>query len=204
MKRVYHANKQYDDPRLEDFTHIRAYHACRPVSLDKYLYEGIRPLTHAELFQEAALRLKGKYNSKEELENAFRSACTLDGQQPNRDPSVVYLGVSKEELLGESGHYLIYGSELLQATAVRLSPNEYYADEYRNTLKKTGRPTLFACDIPIEEIDKAFLQSITLPIEGECTICVPYVLPQNICALLFPESVFDPILRGTKYHYLSE
>lgn len=204
MKRVYYANKRYDNPQLKDFTHIRAYHACRPLSLDKYLSEGIRPMSHAELFQEAAIRLKGRYNSNEELETAFHSACTLDGDLPGQEPSVVFLGVSKEELLGESGHYLIYGSELLQGTAVRLAPNVYYADEFRNTLKRSGRPTLFACDIPIEEIDKAFLQSIALPIEGECTICVPWVPPQNISAILFPESVFDPILRGARYRYMPD
>ena len=116
----------------------------------------------------------------------------------------MYLGVSKEEMLGESGHYLIYGSELLQGTAVRLAPNYYSADDYRNTLKRSGRPTLFACDIPIEDISGDFLKSISLPIEGECTICVPYVSPQNISAILFPDSVYDPILRGAKYHYTPE
>src|SRR5690606_17827379 len=47
---------------------------------------------------------------------------------------------------GGSGHYLIYGSEYLYCLGMRLVGTT----DAKHILKSVGRPTMFACDIPME------------------------------------------------------
>lgn len=64
------------------------------------------------------------------------------------DSKYVYFSLFKKELLNGSGHYLCWGSEYLAAIAAKLDKNIY--GEYHDMLSKTGIPTIFVCDIPID------------------------------------------------------
>ena len=39
------------------YTHIRAYHACRPISIDDYLLNGIRPISYESALYEVKSRV---------------------------------------------------------------------------------------------------------------------------------------------------
>ena len=47
-----------DDFDLKDFTHIRAYHSCRPISIDRYKKQGICPLTYESAKSDLLLKLQ--------------------------------------------------------------------------------------------------------------------------------------------------
>lgn len=64
----------------------------------------------------------------------------------------VWLEMNKNLLLEAASHYLIYGSEFINALAMQLG--------CRNRLKKIGVPTIFHCNIPIEDISVKTLEDI--------------------------------------------
>ncbi len=191
VKKVYDPiiNKRFNS--IKCFTHIRAYHGCRPLSVDDYLKNGIRRRSKEELLKEACLRLRSSRASDHNIKQSFEAVWKEYGY--GVDNRGVYLNAWKDELLNYSAHYLLYGSELIIATAGGLALDEREAMKFRNELKKTGKPTLFVCDIPIEDIRKNFLDDIAanMPIQEDTTILVDHVEPGNIVGIEYPEKLMD-------------
>lgn len=59
----------------------------------------------------------------------------------------VWLAINKEAQLTVVGHYLIYGSEFINELAIELGCS--------SSLKNAGIPTIFYCDIPLEDISSS-------------------------------------------------
>lgn len=152
-----------------EYTHIRAYHACRPLSIQKYLSEGIQVLSREQALNEALARIHSSYVSESDVKKQF-NANWKDSE------SEVFLNVNKQELLTASSHYLIYGSEFLNRLAMELG--------CRGSLKEAGIPTIFYCDVPIEDIKPSDIFEIESHVESgytdDITITVEDVLPCNI------------------------
>lgn len=137
VKRIFIVEEhlQEEDINLYDYTHIRAYHACRPVSIQKYLINGIQVIDRAQLLKESLLRIKLDFIDEKEIKKKFNESWKELGDIHKR----VWLQINKKELLTYSGHYLIYGSEFINALATELG--------CKSSLKKVGIPTIFHCDI---------------------------------------------------------
>ncbi len=142
-------------PNFKDYTHIRAYHACRPVDVSDYYREGIKPLNKSAARKRAAALFDKSIDEIIALERSDR--YFTDDIYLTRE-NKVYFELYKNLLLRDAGHYLCYGSELLACLAGVLDKSE--GGQYREILKKTGIPTLFTCDVPIDLLSKSLLTEI--------------------------------------------
>ena len=133
---------------LNDFTHIRAYHACRPKDVGDYLKNGIQLFSIEKLNDLAAQLFNIPVKKIDHFAPTFQKDIT------NR----IYFSLFKSELLKWSGHYLYYGSEHFLGIASYLDQDTSW--HYRNILSQTGIPTIFTCDIAISLISKPQLLDI--------------------------------------------
>lgn len=90
------------DPGI--YTHIRAYHACRPIDLESYFVEGIRPF-HIEEMRQIAAATFGI---------AVSVVMNIEPEGQSNTTNHVYFSLFKNELLRESGHYLCWGVSTLR------------------------------------------------------------------------------------------
>jgi len=135
------------DRFLNHYTKIRAFHACRPKSIDEYYKYGIVPLDPAELHAKARkLFIKSKSHeiSQSKIEAAIKDIGT-ETREGN-----VHFGLDDKFLIKHCSHYLIHGSEYLMAIAIHLG-HEVGRDLTR-VLRNIGFPTIFVCDIPISKV----------------------------------------------------
>lgn len=199
MTRVYDALIDTEAKSLDGFTHIRAYHACRAESIESYKKEGIRVLGYDEMLERAKSTLSFLGKKEAEIQEAFNK---IWNQFEKACPRHVYLGIWKEELLNTSGHYLVYGSELITSVAGCLGANSYEAERNQDRLKAIGKPTLILCNIPIDQIDEYWFNGINqaMPIKSDTSLWVDYVAPENIIGFEYPTRMFDP-LRWRPYSY---
>lgn len=178
---------------LEEYTHIRGYHGCRPRTVKSYYQNGIVPIEEDMAKQEAMLRLKNKWNTEEKVRTVFEERWS---KLISPDDSV-WLTFSKEELINRCGHYLIYGSEFLCGMAADLG--------CQSILKKIGIPTVFCCDVPFDNIPEVYLKSIIQNIEsrdGSGGFRVyDKILPSEIVDHIHPKYIADPLNGFIKYHY---
>ena len=170
---------------LYDCTHIRGYHACRPIDISSYYTYGICAFTEKEKQQKAS-EIFGKPIEE------------IVGLTNYPEKEEVYFALSKEDLLKESGHYLCYGSEYFLSKARSLNKNGYYED----LLLKRGTPTIFTCDIPIHLINKYILDDINNnydPKSLDYGIWINQTLPPKyIIKHEHPKKMFDPFFRFTR------
>lgn len=168
---------------LSDYTHIRAFHACRAEGEQIFGIQGLKPYTKDEALKVAICKLENKYVSKKVIETEFNNLWV------ENTPAKVWLMLETTELLSTSTHYLIYGSEFLNALAMQLG--------CRDRLKKFGKPIVVACNIPISDISSCWLNDLELDIKnkntGHRSIAVNAVAPENIIEIQYPTGyVCDP------------
>ncbi len=196
MIKVYDALINTEAKSLDGFTHIRAYHACRTESIESYKREGIRTLGYDEMLEKTIVTLAFLGKKESELQEAFDKIWE---QFEKACPRHVYLGVWKEELLNLSGHYLVYGSELITSVAGSLGSNRYEAEKNQDRLKSIGKPTLILCNIPIDQIDDYWLDGVnkSMPVKSDTSIWVNSVSPEDIVGFEYPTKIFDPLRYRT-------
>lgn len=171
---------------LSSYTHILAYHACRAEDEQIFRTKGLRPYTRDEALAAAILKLESDRVSRKNIEAAFHSLW--EETQTSR-PARVWLMLQTEEFLSESTHYLIYGSEFLNALAMRLG--------CRDKLRKIGKPMLVVCAVPITEIAQCWLSDLERDIKNRSTanrsIAVGAVAAENVLDICYPTGyVRDP------------
>ena len=169
--------------RLINYTHIRAFHACRADDEHIFRVQGLKPYTKDEALEVAIRKLENKYVSKTAVETEFNNLWE------SNTPTKVWLMLETTEFLSTSPHYLIYGSEFMNALAMRLG--------CRDILKEFGKPMIVACNIPIPDISSCWLNDLELDIKNQNTrhrsIAVNAVTPENVVAISYPTgSVRDP------------
>lgn len=175
--------------QLNNYTHIRAFHACRAEDEHIFRTQGLKPYTKDEALKVAIQRLECKYVSKKAIETKFNTLWE------ENTPTKVWLMLETAEFLSISTHYLIYGSEFLNALAMQLG--------CRDKLKETGRPMIIACNVPISDISSCWLSNLEQDIRNKNTehrsIAVSAVAPENVFDISYPTgSVRDPYSWG---HY---
>ncbi len=176
------------DPGI--YTHIRAYHACRPIDLESYFTEGIRPF-HIEEMRQIAAATFGI---------AVSVVMNIEPEGQSNTTNHLYFSLFKNELLRESGHYLCWGSEYLAAIAARLDKG--VDGKYHNMLSNTGIPTIFVCDIPIDLLPRWQIDDISKHYDTNNSNFACWISerlgPEHIVAHEHPSIIFNPV-QGCQY-----
>lgn len=168
-----HLDDEYEiDFGIDEYTHLRAFHACRPIKLSDYLDNGILPISYESALQDVRDRVVCDYVSEEDAILKFQEEWSEFEDIHKR----VWLQMNKDLLLDTTSHYLIYGSEFINALAMQLG--------CRDKLKQIGIPTIFFCDIPVEDIVPMTLRDIQNVFNSgdtyDISFAVDKVLPQDI------------------------
>ena len=171
--------------QLSNYTHIRAYHACRAENEDIFRTQGLKPYTKDEALAVAIRKLENQRTSKEAIEAKFHELWE------ERISARVWLMPETTELLSTSGHYLIYGSEFINALAMHLG--------CRERLKEIGTPMIITCNVPIADMSPCWLSELEQDIKSGNTanrsIAVNKIVPENICDIIYPTGyIRDPYL----------
>lgn len=169
--------------RLSNYTHIRAYHACRAENEQIFRTQGLKPYTRDEALEVAIRKLKHNHLNRKAIESEFNTLWK------SNTPTKVWLMLETIEFLSTSTHYLIYGSEFLNALAMRLG--------CRDRLKEFGKPMIIACNVPISDISSFWLSDLEQDIKNKETahrsIAVSTVTPENVIEINYPTGfVRDP------------
>lgn len=175
---------------LSKYTHIRAYHACRPIYIDNYLINGIKAISRKLALEDALKRIKATYIAEDDVKKIFNK----EWKNIDASDKKVWLAVNREILLTDSGHYLIYGSEFINMLAMELG--------CRDRLKNIGIPTIFICDVPLQDIEGSWLSAVEQAINGcsdDISIYVDEIKSENIIDYEHPKEIQDPYYGFTKY-----
>lgn len=177
---------------------LRAYHGCRPVALAPYYEKGLLPSSPAELQTIA----RSIFSNSESIEKAIVELATDDRYSyEEHNSGKIFFCLTPEELTEDCGHYLLSGSEYLQAVAVRVNQ--------RHVLRTRGKATLLECDIPMEDIGDEWILCLAgeiLQQIGEGILRRPLgsagssfgfwtkvpLLPQNIVGVTHPTGIPNP------------
>lgn len=132
------------------FRAIRAVHGTKTSDVTRFYREGLRPLNPEEFHVRAReLFLGGRFPELDEscLQQAIRKvgSALREGR--------VYFEANEEMLVGDCGHYLVYGSEYLTALAAQIGVDR----DYRQALTSDGRPVVLICDVPLDLVSEATL-----------------------------------------------
>ncbi len=131
------------------FGRIWMFHCCRPVDVGSYYQRGIQVLD-VEIanrqFRDIFLgNPRWSWVTERDLDAAIE---TMTGTY--RRDGHVYFGLDDRYLVEYCGHYLIYGSEYLQALAARISSGDDFSGKAE--LTRFGTPTVFAVSLPISHL----------------------------------------------------
>jgi hypothetical protein len=138
----------------KEYTHIRGYHACRPIDFDSYYKNGLRILNLVDL-KPIAVNIFCSHFPDLTPKDITEGFEYVNGETRQ---GFLYFAIDKRELLTYSGHYLIYGSEFLHGVAVYLRGKHGY--NYSSILKNMGIPTIFECNIPIEYLNQSTIDDL--------------------------------------------
>lgn len=133
---------------MSEYTHIRAYHACRTSDIESYIKKGIHSFSRKQAYKIVHDTLIQCGIEEKEILKCFNVKWNSDIHHFN----TICVSISKEELLNLSGHYLIYGSEFICGMAADLF--------CQHKLRQIGIPTLIECHIDKMKFSWETLQCI--------------------------------------------
>lgn len=190
-KKVFFWNEKTDKADLSQYTHIRAFHACRTSNIKSYMEEGIHKFNRPQAYKIVHDILIQCDIKEEVILNCFEEHFNNKIHHFNK----ICVNISKKELLNFSGHYLIYGSEFICGIAAELV--------CQHKLKKIGIPTLIECYIDKRKFSDEVLEYIeNNEMKYGCWDGGIYLLddisPDEIAEVTYPRKIFDPLL-GRNY-----
>lgn len=193
----------------EVYGHFRAGHATRTDDLTPYYERGLRVLRPEEAQDRARfLFLNGQFNGVSE--NRLESAIEEVGEETREGH--LYFAAQEDSLYtenGSAGHYLVYGSEYLYCLSIRAAGTM----TAKRVLSGIGRPTMFVCDIAMDQIRDGTLEEfagmmleylfaglvdgidteVLSPWSGSALSIWTDVAPESIVGHYHPEKIFDPL-----------
>ena len=107
-KKVFILSEHIDDGDDIDFyeeryTHLRAFHACRPLRISDYLNNGIIPISYEAALRDVKDRVVCDYVSEKEAILEFEEEWSEFDDMHKR----VWVQMNKDLLLDTASHYLI-------------------------------------------------------------------------------------------------
>lgn len=129
------------------FGFLRAYHGCRTESSQTYLMQGVLPSDPSALNGIA----RDIFSNKERVEDAIRDLAKEEYGSSYREHNAdkVFFCLQMGHLIEDCGHYLLYGSEYLQAIANTIGEAD--------TLRRRGKATIIECHVPMKDIPPEYL-----------------------------------------------
>ncbi len=137
----------------ENVKFLRAYHGCKPIDFKSYFENGIIPLDTKTFVEYAETRLTPCGVTKADIINGMKGIDT------SCRGGYAWFVLDDRSYFEGCEHYLIYGSEYLNAVAGKIQyeigkPAKYHLEE-------VGTPTIFVCNIPISIIDDVDLRLLS-------------------------------------------
>ena len=145
---------------LDTYSHVRAYHACRPANPSDYYKNGICPLSHEKLLTDFMPFIEKIIGFPVPLEKVELVREKIGSIHEKR----VFLALDKDTLIERAGHYAIYGSEFIHAMAVHLGENGLPIT--REHLKLMGTPTIFTVVFPIDKASDRAIRELVININN--------------------------------------
>lgn len=139
------------------FASIRMYHCCRPIDTESYYSKGIRVLDSNETNRRFRDLFLNNPSFPEITEFHIEQAISSMADSYMRH-GYVYFAIDDRFLITYCSHYLVYGSEYIQAMAAFLE-RELKCGA-KSELKKVGRPTVFKADMPVGKIRNAEMREL--------------------------------------------
>jgi len=127
------------------YSHILAYHACRPDSFLPYAQNGLK----AHNLNVLESRFHEIYSDVSP--SILDKAIDLSKQFMDETGKIFFVS-DDEELIRTSGHYLIQGSEHLLGLAARLNELIETGNDFRTRLREIGVPTIIEVNIPLKRV----------------------------------------------------
>ena len=191
------------------YSHIRGYHACRPIDDQSYYQNGLKPLCKEEQTKHFRnIFLNGDFPeiTEEMLQESIKKVKEKDND--------LCLVLDDRDIIEFSGHYLIYGSEYLTNLVTQL-PIENSQEKYFPVLRKIGKPTIFKINLPntTEYVSDYRILEVIESMITEWVYCLAHlktenhiypndglsflkpILPEHICSDYSPKKIKDPILE---------
>jgi hypothetical protein len=192
------------------YTGARGFHGCRPRNLDSYYQNGIRVADFSALdawAREIFLTDEFREITRAAVDTAIASISTVDQR-------VVHAILDDRVLIRYAGHYLVYGSERVCAIAAALSRTGF--TDYRQVLKRFGRPTVFEVSLPwgaftehtLENLARHIRDNLSTvrrtgsPPEMDFTVTLRQTIsPAQIISHYHPDVVTDPLAGMVEYKF---
>lgn len=193
-KKIFLWNEKLKKIDLTNYTHIRVYHACRTTNIDSYISEGIHTFSRKQAYKIVYGILSQCNIEENDILRCFNKRWREDIHHYN----LVCVNISKEVLLNEAGHYLIYGSEFICSIAADLF--------CQNKLKKIGMPTLIECYVAKEKFaaDDIKLIEDNKMLDGSWDGGIflrGEISADEIVNYTHPQKIYDPLLS---YYYYNK
>lgn len=192
------------------YSGARGFHGCRPRNLGSYYQDGIRVADFSTLDAWArTIFLTDEFReiTPAAIDTAIARISTVDQQ-------VVHAILDDRVLIHYAGHYLVYGSERVCAIAAALSRTG--STDYRQVLKRFGRPTIFEASLPWNTFTEHTLENLArrvrehlsivkrtgLPPEMDFTVTLRQMIsPTQILSHYHPDVVIDPLAGMVEYKF---
>jgi hypothetical protein len=126
----------------EHYTHLKAFHGCRPVALSSYCEQGLRGQDGDQL-----IRLFRQIFADVPASDLDAAVASL-GDRSAHERGAIWLVSDDREMIEEYSHYVIQGSEFLMALAATLGVSRS-GEDYRFRLRDRGVPTILEIDLPV-------------------------------------------------------
>lgn len=185
------------------YTHVKAFHGCRPASFGTLRQAGLRVQDPAALLRQ----FRAIYDDvpQPQLQAAEARMAEVSHDESGR----IWLIACDKELVRACGHYMIQGSEYIQGLAVGLGPR------LAQRLRSIGVPTVLEVDLPVSfvgdhqrlslarEIAAAWGQLRTRrPLGADhppCYVVRRDIPPEHIVGHYHPRQLRDPHNLTVKY-----
>ncbi|MBN2591156.1 MAG: hypothetical protein JXA96_14915 [Sedimentisphaerales bacterium] len=197
------------------YSHIRMYHGCRPVDVQRYYREGIKPCEEMGNIQIDRFREIFLSDDFPELTEEMLQESIKIINNPPPDTGVHFI-IDDNCMIERCGHYLIYGSEYLQGLVNNLPVKD--KEKYRSVLRGIGKPTFLEVNLPntndfVEDIRifKILDRMLRLWVyniahngttSGDFyygTVIMKELQPEYICSDYHPKKIKDSLM-GNKYY----
>lgn len=191
------------------YTDIKAFHGCRPVSLKPYFSYGLLGQNKKKIEQ-----LFFEIFSDFDLTDLEECVARHSAEFINEEGKIFFV-CNDAELTEDSGHYLIQGSEYLQALATSLTIKNNHICDYKRRLRDYGIPTVIEVDIPISIVpERQIIEFCKMIISKWCNILLKVqsnggdemcltlrnkLEPKYIKNHYHPKKIIDPHNNNTVY-----
>lgn len=144
------------DRLYENFSFVRAYHACCPTNLDSYRKQGLLVLDPRKTNEFVHSLFCDEYGVMPDVVDAAIQKQKLATRE-NR----IYFELDEEWLVKYCKDYLLFGSEYVLSIAGEITRTLNNGIDYQSHLRLRGIPTIIECNVPLNCIDESDINELS-------------------------------------------